>query len=669
MHPGIPSTTRASADSVRALLSSAAALRERLVAGAAPATWDAFAAPLEAARDAIDREFTSLGNLDATLGTPEVRRQHHEAQAAVTRHRSEEEQDERVWRGLRHLADSPAAASLGAARRAVLDQRLRNYRLAGVHLASAPKARLRAIAEELAALGSKFADNATDDAARWRMTLDRPEQVAGLPAPLVERARERGREEDPAAPPERCVFGLDAATFIPFSRHQPDRALREEMVRAWLTRASSEPYDNTPLVPRILSLRREAAGLLGFANYAEVSLVPKMARTPAEVRAFLLDLADRARPRARDEVASLAALARREDGISDLALHDVPYYRERMRSALHGFSQEDLRPWFPLPRAVEGLSRVLGRLYGISIADRTADGQVETWHPDVRVLEVSEGGDVLGHVLFDPCARTGKRAGAWVSGWIPRGVNADGSVRRPVALLVCNFPPAAGGRPPLLAHDEVRTLFHEFGHALHHVLSTVEEPAVSGTHGVPWDGVEFPSQFLENWIWEPESLALVSGHVDTGEPLSAETLAKLRASRDFLAATDLLRQVELALFDLELHTDFDPARDSVSALLASVRGRVSVMPSPAYDRLENSFLHVFKGAYAAGYYGYKWAEVLAADAFSRFEEEGIFSPAAARDFRSHVLAPGGSEDFMDLFVRFRGRAPDPSALLRQSGIA
>ncbi len=661
---------------IRTLVAEAKALRDRLVAaseaGDAP-TWDGFFMPLEEAGERIDRAWSAAGNLDATIGTPEIRQAHRAAQTVLTEYRSAAAQDEAVYRACVAIDSGnrgPGGGALSPVHRKILSDVLRTFRTQGVHLDAASKARARAIRAELAQIGSTFAENATDDALAFRLVIDDPAKVADLPAPLVAAARRQALADDPSAPESRWSFTLDAAVVMPFLAQQPDRALRETMARAWGTRASSGPRDNSKHVVRILALRKELAQILGFANYAELSLVPKMAESPDQVRAFILDLVDKALPAARRETNELRALAQ-ADGIAQLERHDTGFYRDQLRRRLHGFSQEALRPYFPLPKVLEGLGGVLTRIYGVTLTDRTADGIHPTWHPDVRVLEVAEiapDGAPLGHVLFDPCARPGKRAGAWVSGCVTRRRLGDGSVQRPVTHLVCNFPAAEPGRPALLSHDEVRTLFHEFGHALHHLLSTVDYAAVSGTHGVPWDGVEFPSQFHENWIWHPEVLALLSGHVDTGEPLPAEIAAKLRGARDFFAASDLLRQAELALTDLELHTTFDPAKDDVRALIDSVRARVAVIPAQPWDRMENSFLHIFYGGYAAGYYGYKWAEVLAADAFGRFEEEGIFSPRAGRDFRDSVLANGGSVDYTDLFVRFRGRKPDPAALLRQSGI-
>lgn len=655
---------------IRTLVAEANALRDRLVAaseaGETP-TWDGFFMPLEEIRERIDHAWSAASNLDSTIGTPDIRKAHREAQTVLTEYRSAAAQDEAVYRACVAIAEGPGAGALSPVHRKILSDVLRTFRTAGVHLGGAAKARAREIRMELAQIGSTVAENVTDDALAFRLVIDDPSKVAGLPAPMVAAARRQALADDAAAPENRWSFTLDGAVVVPFLAQQPDRALRETMARAWGTRASSGPRDNSTHVLRILTLRKELAQILGFANYAEVSLVPKMAESPEQVRAFLLDLVDRALPAARRETESLRELAR-ADGITTLERHDTAYYRDQLRRKLHGFSQEELRPYFPLPKVLEGLGAVLTRIYGVTLRDRTADGVHPTWHPDVRVLEVAESGAAIGHVLFDPCARPGKRAGAWVSGCVPRRRLGDGSVQRPVAHLVCNFPAAEPGRPALLSHDEVRTLFHEFGHALHHLLSTVDYSAVSGTHGVPWDGVEFPSQFHENWIWHPDVLALLSGHVDTGAALPTEIGEKLRLSRGFFAASDILRQTELALTDLELHTTFDPAKDDIRDVLDRVRARVAVVPAQPWDRMENSFLHIFYGGYAAGYYGYKWAEVLAADAFERFEQEGIFSAGTGRAFRDSVLANGGSVDYTELFVRFRGRKPDAAALLRQAGI-
>lgn len=654
---------------LRLLVTSTESLLEDLLAAPGAPTWESFARPLDEAGERVERAWSAIENLDATVGSEDLRRAHRVCQEIVTEHRSKVGQDERLYRAVKDLADGPGAVSLDPVQRKILSDMVRDFRLSGVHLPADAKERCRAIRRELAAVTSQFGDNATDDAEAYRLHVDDPAKLEGLPPAFVAAAREVARAEDPSAPEGRATFRLDGPTYTTFVTFQRDRDLRREIHRAWLTRGASPARDNTPLMPRILRLRRELASALGFATYADLSLVPKMARSPDEVRAFLLDLADRAMPQARREVAQIQDLARREDGIERIERYDLAHYRERLRERLHGFSQEALREYFPLPHVLRGLSQILSRLYGIELTDRTADGVLATWHPDVRVLEITEAGAVVGHILLDPCARAGKRSGAWVSGCVSRSRQPDGTVQRPVAHLVCNFPAPAGGRPSLLSHDDVRTLFHEMGHALHHTLTTVDHRPAAGIRGVPWDGVEFPSQFHENWIWHEESLALLGSHVVTGAPIPAEIVAKMRAARDFMAASDLLRQVEFALFDLELHTTFDPDRDDVHATAESVRRRVAALPATDYDRFENSFLHIFQGGYAAGYYGYKWAEVLAADAFGRFEDEGIFSREAARDYREHVLSKGGSEDFLELFRRFRGRAPEPAALLRASGIA
>lgn len=652
---------------IRAAIADAEAVRDRVLGQGGEPTWAGLVAPLDDAEERVERAWSAVSNLDATIGSEGIREAHRTAQALVTEHAARAGQDERLFRALERIARS--ADALDAAQRKILADDLRDFRLAGVALPPEAKARSRAIRAELASLGSSFADHVTDDTRDFRLVVEDPADVEGLPPTALAAARELARSDDPSAPEARWSFTHDHGSFGPFMAFQRNRALREHMMRTHSRRATQGARDNTPLIPKILSLRRELAGLLGFANYAELSLAPKMAPSPGEVRRFLHDLCARARPQALREYEELCALARTEDGLERVERHDLRYYAERVRRRRFGFSQEDLRPYFPLPKVVAGLGEVVRRLYGVELRDRTADGVVPTWHPDVRVLEATERGEVLGHVLFDPYARPGKRGGAWVSGSVSRKRRRDGSVQRPVAHLVCNFPSPVGGRPALLSHDDVRTLFHEAGHALHHLLTTVDYRAAAGIAGVPWDGVEFPSQFHENWIWDPESLAIVSGHVETGEPLPREKLDQVLGARKFLAGIDLLRQCELALVDLELHTGFDPSKDSVSELVADVRRRTGVVPEMEGDRFENAFLHVFSGGYAAGYYGYKWAEVLAADAFSRFEEEGIFSEAAARDFRRTVLAKGGSEDFLDIFRQFRGRAPAATALLRQSGIA
>jgi oligopeptidase A len=646
------------------------ALLEKLLAAGDSPTWENFVRPLDDAEERIEDAFGPVEHLVHVIHDDAMRDAHRAAQALVTEHGTRRAQDERLFRAFTAVRERDE--SLTPERRKILDDELRDFRLAGAGLPPAEKERAAAIRLELSRLSVEFAQHVTDSTDEFRLVVERDEDIAGLPDTLVAAAREQAMRDDPSAPSKRWSFTLHAPSTTPFLTHQRNRALRERMYRANVLRATSGKHDNAPLIRRTLALRAEHAKLLGFKNYAEMALVRRMAKTPEEVHAFLVDLAARARPHAMRERDELARMAKERDGVATFERWDLLYYRERLREERYAFSDEETRVYFPLDRVLAGFREVVRRLYGVEIRDCTGAAGFETWHPDARVMELRDvgGGPVIGHVFADFFARRGKQSGAWVGGMKARKRLPDGGVQRPAAYLVCNFSPPGGGKPSLLRHDEARTLFHEFGHALHHVFSKTEDRQFSGTRGVPRDGVEFPSQFLENWIWHAEPLALMSGHVDTGEPLPAALRDKMVAARTYMKAVDVCRQMEFALSDLEIHMTSEPLDErGAHAVFESVRNRVGVFPAPEYDLFENGFLHVFAGGYAAGYYGYAWAEVLAADAFGRFEDEGLFARSAARDFRDKVLAKGGAADFMQLFVDYRGRRPTPDALLRSCGLA
>ncbi len=653
---------------VRARIAEVEALVEALVGGAAGAhTWESLVEPLDAAQELLARAWGPVEHLKSVQGDEGLRAAHAEAKPLLAEHDAKLGQDERLFRAYEAVRAGAEAAGLSRPQVKVLDEVLRDFRLAGVALGPEHKARFRAIKVELSTLESKFSDNVVDVTRDFRLVVDEPARLDGLPAQVLEAARAQALADDPAAPEGRHAFTLHAPSVVPFLQYCRDRALREQLYRGFTTRASEAPRDNAPLIGRILELRRELAALLGYPDYASVSLATKMAESPAQVRGFLEDLAGRALPFGRRERDELAAFARARDGLADLAMWDVSYYRELLRQDRYAFSDEEVRQYLPLDRCLDGLFATLSRLYGLEVREVTSS--FETWHPDVRALELRDAdGALCGHVFLDLFARDGKRSGAWMGDCLERR-RRGGALQTPIAYLVCNFAAPVGGKPSLLRHDELRTLFHECGHALHHVLTKVDLRQCSGINRVPWDGVELPSQFFENWVWHRESLALLAGHVATGAPLPDALLDKMLAAKNFMSGVDMLRQLEFALFDLALHTDFDPAGpETVRDVIARVRARVAVFPVPAWNRFECAFSHIFAGGYAAGYYSYKWAEVLAADAFGRFEEEGIFSRDAGAAFREHILGMGGSEDLMELFVRFRGRKPTPDALLRQSGL-
>ncbi|MGE0711714.1 MAG: M3 family metallopeptidase [Planctomycetota bacterium] len=653
---------------VKARIAEYEALLERIFADDASPTWESYVQPLERADEALGRAWGPVDHLNSVMNSDELRAAYKATKPLLVEFMARLSQDERLYERTRAVLEGAEAAGLDPVQRRVLELSVRDFKLAGVDLPPEKKQRYREIQVELGQLSTDFQDHLIDEERDFRLTIEDPAEVEGLPQSLLDLARAKALEDDPQAPDARWTFTLQAPSVVPFLRFQPKRELRERLYRAYVTRASAGERDNGPLIDKTLALRVELAALLGFQSYAELSLATKMARSPEEVLEFLRDLAGKSKPFGERDVEALRARAR-QAGVDDLQSYDGAYFRELLRQERFAFSDEEVREYFPAPRALQGLFTVLERLYGISVADVTETEAHETWHDDVRVLRVDDEQGLVGYLFCDLYARDGKRSGAWMNECVSRKRRPDGSVQKPVAYLVCNFTKPTGDKPSLLRHQEVVTLFHEAGHCLHHVLTRVDHRQVSGINEVPWDGVELPSQFHENWVWQAESLALIAGHEDTGAPLPEELLAKMLAAKTYQGGADMLRQLEFALFDLELHTGFVPGGErSVQDVIDGVRAQVSPLRPPAYDRFQNGFAHIFAGGYAAGYYSYKWAEVLAADAFSRFEEEGLFSRTAGRDFLEHVLSRGGSGELMDLYRAFRGREPTAEALLRHSGL-
>ncbi len=639
---------------------------ERLAADAAEASWDNFAQPLEDLNERLSRMWSPVGHLNAVMNSDALRAAYNAGLPKLTEYWTELGQDARLYRGYRRIHEDPGFPALGAARCKIVENALRDFRLAGVDLPEEPKRRFAAIQRELSLLYSKFDENVLDATNAWELHLDDPAQLAGLP----ERACEQARAT--AAGRGGWTFTLHAPSFHPFMRYCADRGLRRQMYEAYVTRASelgpqAGRFDNGALINQILRLRAEAARLVGFDNYAGYSLATKMVRKPEEVLAFLRDLAARSHPAAERDFAELAEYARAR-GAAELEAWDIPYYSEKLRESRYDFREEDLRPYFPAPRVLAGLFEVVRRLYGLDI--REVENR-ELWHPDARFYEVrAANGEPRGHFYLDLYARPHKRGGAWMDDCRSRK-RRDARLQTPVAYLTCNFSAPLGADPALLTHGEVVTLFHEFGHGLHHLLTRVDDVGVAGINGVAWDAVELPSQFMENWCWEREALDLIAGHYQSGAPIPEDLHRKMIAARNFQSGMQFARQLEFALFDMRLHSDFDPqGGGSVQELLEEVRREVAVVIPPAFNRFQHSFTHVFAGSgYAAGYYSYKWAEVLSADAFSKFEETGIFNAATGRAFLENILEPGGSVEALELFVRFRGREPHIDALLRHSGLA
>ena len=654
------------ASSIKTLIADNEAALSRLLDSATEPTWESLCAPLEELTDRLNRAWSPVRHLHSVADTEALRAAYNEVLPEVVRYGTALLQNDRLCQAWRRLADSPAAAALSPARKTVVSHALRDFRLGGIELDAASRARFMEVQQRLNQLGTNFEEHVLDATRAWTWHTTEAGRLRGLPPHLLHLAAQNASERKL----EGWVLTLDLPCYLAAMMYAEDRELRAALYEAYSTRASSlgpnaGQFDNGPLIDEMLQLRHELAGLVGFETYAAYSLATKMAPSVPRVIEFLKDLAARSKPQAELEMANLRDFAREHLGLAPLEAWDVAFASERLRQHAFDISQEALRPYFPVGRVLDGLFAIVSRLFDVRFEQVPG---IDTWHPDVQVHRIVDAADGAPRGLFylDLYARAGKRGGAWMDECLVRRKTASG-LQYPVAYLTCNFTPPVTGQPSLLTHDEVITLFHEFGHGLHHMLTRVEEAAVSGINGVAWDAVELPSQFLENWCWEEEALALLAAHHQTGEPLPAALFERMRAAKNFQSGMKMLRQLEFALFDFELHARPAAGLD-VQALLDGVRAEVAVVRPPAWNRFQNGFTHIFGGGYAAGYYSYKWAEVLAADAYSRFEEEGVFSVRAGRDFLEHILERGGSDDAMALFRRFRGRDPSPEALLRHSGL-
>ena len=635
---------------------------------AAPVSWDAFIAPLEDANERIGRAWGQVAHLHAVLDSPELRDAYNANLPKITQYWTELGQNQRLFEKYKQLAASAGFPSLSAPRKKIIENALRDFRLGGAELPAEKKARYAAIQEALATSGAKFSENLLDATNAFSIVVDE-KRVAGIPPDVLQSAQEAARKDGK----DGWKFTLHAPSYLPAMQYADDRALRETLYRESVTRASEfgkPEWDNTPLIARIVQLRRELAQLLGYASYAQVSLVPKMAESPEQVLGFLDDLARRARPFAEQDVAELRAFAKQKLTLENLAAWDVPYASEKLRLGRYAFSDQEVKQYFPEDVVLQGLFRVAETLYGVALHP----AQAPVWHEDVRFFELRDrSGNRVGQFYIDLYARETKRGGAWMDDAISRRRKGT-ELQTPVAYLTCNFSRPVGGKPALFTHDEVLTLFHEFGHGLHHLLTRVDELGVSGISGVEWDAVELPSQFMENFAWEWDVLRHMTRHVDTGAPLPRELFDKMVAAKNFQSGLAMLRQIEFALFDMRLHFDFDPASGRTALqLLEEVRQKIAVLRPPAYNRFPNNFSHIFAGGYAAGYYSYKWAEVLSADAYSAFEEigpgKGILDPMTGERFRDEILAVGGSRPAAESFRAFRGREPTVDALLRHNGMS
>ncbi len=647
---------------VEQLLTENRALVERLTAGGTTPTWAAFVQPLEDANERLSRAWGQVSHLHSVLDSPELREVYNANLPRITQYYAELGQHEGLFRQYKALAASPEAATLSAARRKILDNELRDFRLGGAELPEDRKPRFMEIQEELAKLSAKFEENLLDATKAWSKLIGDETELDGVP----EDAKAMFAEMAQADGKTGWKLNLQAPSFLPIMQFCANRALREEMYRAYVTRASEfgpAELDNTPLIARILELRQEAARLLGFDTYAQVSLEPKMAETPQEVMAFLENLATRAKPYGEKDMAELRAFAAKELNLPDLQAWDTAYASERLREARYAYSETEVKQYFQEPRVLAGLFRVIETLYGLEIR---AD-QAPVWHEDVRFYAIHDKqGQLVGQFYLDLHARDTKRGGAWMDDAITRR-RKEAGIQTPVAYLNCNNSRGVGGRPALLTHDDVITLFHEFGHGLHHLLTKVEDLGVSGINGVEWDAVELPSQFMENFCWEWDVVRHMTAHIDTGAQMPKELFDKLLAAKNFQAGMQTLRQIEFALFDMHLHHDLPPGKTALE-LLNEIRAKVAVVIPPDYNRFPNNFSHIFAGGYAAGYYSYKWAEVLSADAYSLFEENGVLNPDIGHRFWSEILAQGGARPAIESFKAFRGREPTIDALLRHNGM-
>ena len=633
-----------------------------------PFTWDNLVAPLEQVDDELSQIWSPVSHMNSVVSTDEWRAAHDACLPLLSEYGTYVGQHQGLYEAYKSLRASVEFAQLSQAQQMVIEHCLRDFELSGIGLDDAQKLRYGEIVKRLSELTSGFSNQLLDATQAWTKLITDEAELAGLPdsAKAAAKAMAEAREL------EGWLFTLDFPSYLPVMTYSENRNLREECYRAFVTRASDQgpnagEFDNGPLMDEILALRHELAQLLGFDSFAEKSLATKMAETPAQVMAFLNELALRSKDQAKAELAELKAFALEHYGVSEMASWDLSFYAEKLQQHKYEISQELLRPYFPEDKVLSGLFYTVSRLFGLKIVEQT---EFDRWHKDVRFFDIfDETGEHRGSFYLDLYARTGKRGGAWMDDCRVRRQTANG-LQKPVAYLTCNFNGPVDGKPALFTHDEVTTLFHEFGHGIHHMLTKIDVAGVSGINGVPWDAVELPSQFMENWCWQEEALAEISGHYETGEPLPKAMLDKMLAAKNFQSGMMMLRQLEFSLFDFRLHHEYDPAKGArIQQTLDEVRRQVAVLIPPAFNRFQHGFAHIFAGGYAAGYYSYKWAEVLSADAFSRFEEEGIFNPDTGRSFLHNILEMGGSAEPMDLFKQFMGREPSIDALLRHSGIA
>lgn len=648
---------------MKTLIAEAQAVLDNVTKESTPPTWEDVITPLEKKTLTLSRAWGAVSHLMSVCDEPELRRAYNEALPIVTQ----------FWIGLsqsnlsqkyKAIRESEEFKNLSAVRQRIVNEELIDFKLAGAFLPKDKKAELKTVKESLAQESQKFSENLLDATNAYGLLVEDEKELAGIPADDIASFKETAE----AADQKGYRITLQIPHYLAVLQYADNRKLRETLYHAYVTRASELDFEgkfnNNDVMNRIVELRAKEASLLGYRNYGEVSLATKMAKSPQEVVSFLRDLAQKSLPQAKADMAEVKTFAKEKLGIDDPQSWDLPYASEKLREAQYAFSDQEVKQYFTLPAVFKGLFGLVQTLFNIRIVKDNAP----VWHPDVKFFRIENAqGEKIAQFYMDLYARPNKRGGAWMDNDRTRN-RLYGELQTPVAYLVCNFAKPVGDKPALLTHDDVLTLFHEFGHGLHHMLSRIEEPAASGINGVEWDAVECPSQFMENFAWDWTVIENLTSHVQTGEKLPRSLYDKMLAAKNFQSAMAMVRQLEFGLFDMLLHTEFDPAKDSIQSLLLKVRKGVAVTHQPDYNRFPNSFSHIFAGGYAAGYYSYKWAEVLSSDAFSLFEETGVLNSQTGKKWLDEVLAVGSSRPAMDSFIAFRGRAPKIDALLRHSGI-
>lgn len=649
---------------VDTLLAESRATIETLATSTDAPTWQNFALKLEDMEEKLSRAWSQVGHINSVVNSPELREAYNENLTKLTDFYADLGQDERLYAKFRALKNSAEFAKLSSTQQKIVENELRDFRLGGAELPTEQKARFKAIQEELSKLSSKFEENVLDNTNDYALFIEDASTLAGIPEDVLQAAKE-------AAEADKKVghkFTLHFPSYLPVLQYAQNRELRETLYRAYATKASEfgkKEWDNTPIIAQILKLKQEVAHLLGFANYAELSIETKMAESAGHVTQFLQDLAKKAKPYAKKDMAELTEYAAKL-GIHDMQAWDVAYVSEKLREEKYAFSDLEVKQYFPENKVLAGLFKVVETIFGVHVSKSHAS----VWHETASFYDIkNHDGKLIGQFYLDLYARNNKRGGAWMDEAITRRKVAS-NLTTPVAFLTCNFSAPVGDKPALFTHDEVLTMFHEFGHGIHHMLTEVDDYSVSGIKGVEWDAVELPSQLMENFCWEWRVLQNMTAHVETSEPLPRALFEKMVAAKNFQAGMQTMRQIEFALFDIRLHSTFDPNGSKTALdLIEEVRDEVAVLRPPKWNRFPNSFTHIFSGGYAAGYYSYKWAEVLSADAYSLFEENDVLCAETGKRYWQEILAKGGSRTAMESFIAFRGREPSIDALLRHNGMA